>query len=115
MENNNETEKILVDAPQEVQDAQNQECVEDNGEEKFKEIELKPMSFDDMSEEERNAMLLKFCQDKIDNEILPKYADKEITPEIIEEVKVDISNAFNGAKCDVKQNGDNLEIEFLDE
>lgn len=100
MENNNETEKNQhVEEPQEVQDAQNQEGVEDNN----------------MSEEERNAMLLKFCQDKIDNEILPKYADKEITPELIEEAKVDISNAFNGAKCDVKQNGDNLEIEFLDE
>lgn len=112
MENNNETEKIQV---QETLDAQNQECVENRGDEKFKDIELKPVAFDNMSEEERNAMLLKFCQDKIDNEILPKYADKEITPELIEEAKVDISNAFNGAKCDIKQNGDNLEIEFLDE
>ena len=50
----------------------------------FKEVELKPMSLDDMPEEERNAMILKFCQDKIDNEIFPKYADRAITPEGIE-------------------------------
>ena len=63
MENNNETEKNqFVQEPQEVQDAQIQEGVEDKGEEKFKEVELKPVSFNDMSEEERNAMLLKFCQ-----------------------------------------------------
>ena len=80
----------------------------------YKEVELKPVSFDDMPEEERNAMILKFCQDKIDNEILPKYADREITPEVIEEVKIDVSKAFNGLKCDVKQNGENLEIEFIE-
>ena len=67
-----------------------------------------------MLEEERNAMILKFCQDKIDNEILPKYADREITSEVIEEVKVDVSKIFNGLKCDVKQNGENLEIEFIE-
>ena len=61
----------------------------------FKEVELKPISFDDMPEEERNAMILKFCQDKIDNEILPKYTDREITPEVIEEVKTDVSKIFN--------------------
>ena len=80
----------------------------------YKEVELKPVSFDDMPEEERNAMILKFCQDKIDNEILPKYTDREITPEVIEEVKIDVSRVFNGLKCDVKQNGDNLEIEFIE-
>lgn len=72
------------------------------------------MSFDDMSEEERNAMILKFCQDKIDNEILPKYAYRAITPELIEEVKVDVSKFFDELMCDVKQNGDNLEIEFIE-
>ena len=50
----------------------------------FREVELKPVSLDDMSEDERNAMILKFCQDKIDNEIFPKYADRAITPEGIE-------------------------------
>lgn len=64
----------------------------------FKEVELKSMSLDDMPEEEHNAMILKFCQDKIDNEILPKYADREITPELIEEMKADVSKIFNGFK-----------------
>ena len=50
----------------------------------FREVELKPVSLDDMPEDERNAMILKFCQDKIDNEIFPKYADRAITPEGIE-------------------------------
>ena len=45
---------------------------------------MKPISFDDMPKEERNAIILKFCQDKIDNEIFPKYADRAITPEGIE-------------------------------
>ena len=80
----------------------------------YKEVELKPVSFDDMPEEECNAMILKFCQDKIDNEILPKYTDREITPEVIEEVKIDVSRVFNGLKCYVKQNGDNLDIEFIE-
>lgn len=72
----------------------------------FKEVELMPMSLGDRSDEERNAMILKFCQDKIDNEILPKYAYRAITPEIIEEVKADVLKFFNGFKCDVKQNGE---------
>ena len=100
MENNNEVQEINQETN--TQDAN------------FKEVELKPVSFDDMPEEERNAMILKFCQDKIDNEILPKYTDREITPEVIEEVKIDVSRVFNGLKCDVKQNGDNLEIEFIE-
>ena len=100
MENNNEVQEINQETN--TQDAN------------FKEVELKPVSFDDMPEEERNAMILKFCQDKIDNEILPKYTDREITPEVIEEVKIDVSRVFNGLKCDVKQNGENLEIEFIE-
>ena len=80
----------------------------------FKEVELKLISFDDMSNEERNAMILKFCQDKIGNEILPKYADREITPELIEEVKVDVSKFFDELMCDVKKNCENLEIEFIE-
>ena len=102
MENNNEVQGVNQETN--TQDAN------------FKEVELKPkpVSFDDMPEEERNAMILKFCQDKIDNEILPKYTDREITPEVIEEVKIDVSRVFNGLKCDVKQNGDNLEIEFIE-
>ena len=70
----------------------------------FKEVELKPISFDDMSEEEHNAIILKSCPDKIDNEILPKYADRAITPEGIEEAKADVSKIFNKFKCDVKKN-----------
>ena len=104
MENNNEVQEVN-------QETKTQDGVENVN---FKEVELKPMSLDDMPEEERNAMILKFCQDKIDNEILPKYADREITPEVIEEVKADVSKAFNGLKCDVKQNGENLEIEFIE-
>ena len=73
------------------------------------EVNQETMSFYDMSEEERNAMILKFCQDKIGNEILPKYADREITPELIEEVKVDVSKFFDELMCDVKKNSDNLE------
>lgn len=61
-----------------------------------------------------NAIILKFCQDKIDNEILPKYADRAITPEGIKEAKTDVSKIFNGFKCDVKQNCENLEIEFIE-
>lgn len=80
----------------------------------FKEVELKPISLDDRPEEERKDMILKFCQDKIDNEILPKYAYRAITPEIIEEVKADVSKIFNELKCDVKQNCENLEIEFIE-
>ena len=104
MENNNEVQEIN-------QETKTQDGVENAN---YKKVELKPVSFDDMPEEERSAMILKFCQDKIDNEILPKYADREITPEVIEEVKIDVSRVFNGLKCDVKQNGDNLEIEFIE-
>ena len=80
----------------------------------FKEVELKPISFDDMSEDEHNAMILKFCQDKIGNEILPTYVDREITPELIEEVKVDVSKFVDELMCDVKKNCKNLEIEFIE-
>ena len=83
----------------------------------FKEVELKPISFDDMPGEDRNAIIaiiLKSCQDKIDNEILPKYADRAITPEGIEEATADVSKIFNRFKCDVKQNCENLEIEFIE-
>ena len=80
----------------------------------FKEVELKPMSFNGMPDEKHNAIILKFCQDKIDNEILPKYADRAITPEGIEEAKADVSKIFNEFKCDVKQNCKNLEIEFIE-
>lgn len=34
-------------------------------------------SFDDIPEKDRNAMILKFCQDKIGNEILPKYVGRK--------------------------------------
>lgn len=95
MENNNEAQEVNQETK--TQDVN------------FKEVELKPMPLDDMPEEEYNAMILKFCQDKIENEILPKYADREITPELIEEVKADVSKFFNELMCDVKQNGDNLE------
>ena len=80
----------------------------------FREVELKPVSLDDIPEDERNAMILKFCQDKIDNEIFPKYADRAITPEGIKEAKADVSKIFNKFKCDVKQNCENLEIEFIE-
>lgn len=100
MKNNNEVQEINKETK--TQDAN------------FKEVELKPMSLDDMPEEECNAMILKFCQDKIDNEILPKYVGRKNTPEVIEEVKADVSKIFNGFKFDVKQNDDNLEIEFIE-
>ena len=100
MENNNEVQEVNKETK--TQDTN------------FKEVELKSMSLDDMPEEQRNAIILKICQDKIDNEILPKYADRIITPEIIEEVKDDVSKIFNGFKCDVKQNSENLEIEFIE-
>ena len=57
MENNNEV--------QEVNQETNTQDVN------YKEVELKPVSFDDMPEEERNAMILKFYEDKIGNEIIP--------------------------------------------
>ena len=100
MENKNEVQEVNQETK--TQDAN------------FKEDELKSVSFDDMPEDERNAMILKFYQDKIDNEILLKCTDREITPEVIEEVKADVSEIFNGFKCDVKQNGENLEIEFIE-
>ena len=100
MENNNEVQEVNQETK--TQDAN------------YKEVELKPMSLDDMPEEERNAMILKFCQDKIGNEILPKYVGRKNTPEVIEEVKVDVSKIFNGFKFDVKQNDENLEIEFIE-
>ena len=100
MENNNEAQEVN----------QETKTQDDN----FKEVELKPISFDDMSEDERNAMILKFCQDKIGNDILLKYADREITPELIEEVKVDVSKFFDELMCDVKKNCKNLEIEFIE-
>ena len=83
----------------------NQETKIQEGIANFKEVELNPMSLDDMPEEERNAMILKFSQDKIANEILRKYIGKQISPEIIEEVVADVSKIFNGLKCDAKQNG----------
>ena len=95
MENNNEVQE--VDQETKTQDAN------------FKEVELKPMSLDDMPEEERNAMILKFCQDKIGNEILPKYVGRKNTPEVIEEVKTDVSKFFDELMCDIKQNDENLE------
>ena len=61
----------------------------------FKEVELNPISFDDMPKEEHNAIILKSCQDKIDNEIFPKYADRAIATEVIEEVNADVSKIFN--------------------
>ena len=80
----------------------------------FKEVGLNLMSLDDMPEEERKSMILKFCQNKIGNEILRKYISKQNSPEIIEEGVADVSEIFNGLKCDVKQNGENLEIEFVE-
>ena len=100
MENNNEVQEVNKETK--TQDAN------------FKEVELKPMSLDDMPEEERNAMILKFCQDKIGNEILPKYVGRKNTPEVIEEVKADVSKFFDELMCDIKQNDENLEIEFVE-
>ena len=58
--------------------------------------------------------MLKFCQDKIDKEIAPKYKDEKVTPEIIEKIKTDVSAAFNGIEVDIKQTGDDtVEIEFI--
>ena len=61
MENNNEVQEIVVNQETKTKDAN------------FKEVELKPMSFDDMTEEDRNVidMILKFYEDKIGNEIIP--------------------------------------------
>ena len=92
MENNNEE----LNQETEIQDD-----IENTN---FEEVELNPTSLDDMPEEERNAMILKFSQDKIANEILRKYIGKQISPEIIEEVVADVSEIFNGLKCDAKQN-----------
>ena len=92
MENNNEELN---------QETEIQEGIENAN---FEEVELNPTSLDDMPEEERNAMILKFSQDKIANEILRKYIGKQISPEIIEEVVADVSEIFNGLKCDAKQN-----------
>ena len=38
----------------------------------------------------------------------------ENTPELIEEVKADVSKIFNGFKCDVEQNCENLKTEFIE-
>ena len=38
----------------------------------------------------------------------------ENTPELIEEVKVDVSKFFDELMCDVKKNCKNLEIEFIE-
>ena len=59
MENNNEVQEV------------NQETKTKDA--NFKEVELKPVSFDDMSEKDRNVidMILKFYEDKIGNEIIP--------------------------------------------
>ena len=81
----------------------NQETEIQEGIANFKEVELNPVSLDDMPEEERKSMILKFCQDKIGNEILRKYVGKQNSPEIIEEVVADVSEIFNGLKC-AKQN-----------
>ena len=91
MENNNEELN---------QETEIQESIENAN---FKEVELNSVSLDDMPEEERNAMILKFSQDKIANEILRKYIGKQISLEIIEEVVTDVSKIFNGLKC-AKQN-----------
>ena len=106
MENKNEVQEVN-------QETKTQDGVENTN---FKEVELKPVSFDDMTEEDRNVidMILKFYEDQIGNEIIPQYADREITPAVIEEVKADVSKIFNRFKCDVKQNGDNLEIKFIE-
>lgn len=65
--------------------------------------------------EEQKQMIFKFCQDKIDEEVAPKYKDEKVTPEIIEKIKADVSEAFNGIKVDVKQTGDeSVEIEFIE-
>ena len=90
MENNNEELN---------QETEIQEGIENAN---FEEVEMNPMSLDDMSEEERKSMILKFSQDKIANEILRKYLGKQISPEIIEEVVTDVSKIFNGLKCDAK-------------
>ena len=63
MENNNEAQEAN-------QDTKTEDGVENTN---FKEVELKHMSLDDMSEEDRNVidMILKFYEDKIGNEIIP--------------------------------------------
>lgn len=59
MENNNEVQEVN-------QETKTQDI-------NFKEVELKSVSFDDMTEEDRNVidMILKFYEDKIGNEIIP--------------------------------------------
>lgn len=59
MENNNEVQEVNKDTK--TQNAN------------FKEVELKPVYFNDMSEKDRNVidMILKFYEDKIGNEIIP--------------------------------------------
>lgn len=39
----------------------------------------------------------------------------ENTPEVIKDVTADVSKIFNRFKCDVKQNGKNLEIKFIEQ
>ena len=83
MENNNEVQEVNQDI--ETQDVN------------FKEVELNPVSFDDMPDVEHNSidMILKFYEDKIGNEILPKYVGRKNTPEVIEDVTSDVSKIFN--------------------
>lgn len=83
MENNNEVQEVNQDIK--TQDAN------------FKEVELKPVSFDDMPDVQHNSidMILKFYEDKIGNEILPKYVGRKNTQEVIEDVTSDVSKIFN--------------------
>lgn len=87
MENNNEVQEVN-------QETKTQDGVENAN---YKEVELKPVSFDDMPDVEHNSidMILKFYEDKIDNEILPKYVGRKNTPEVIEDVTSDVSKIFN--------------------
>lgn len=63
MVNNNEVQEVN-------KDTKTEDGVENTN---FKEVELKPVSFDDMTEEDRNIidMILKFYEEKIGNEIIP--------------------------------------------
>lgn len=92
MENNNEVQDIDANQETNAQDA-----VENAN---FKDFEWKYVSFDDIPDEDCNSidMILKFYEDKIGNEILPKYVGRENTPEVIEDVTDDVSKIFNELK-----------------
>lgn len=116
MENNNEVQDIDANQETNAQDA-----VENAD---FKDFEWKYVSLDDMpDEEEHNSidMILKFYENKIGNEILPKYVGRENTPEVIEDVTADVSKIFNelksviSSRMTIKQNDEIFEIKFVEQ